>query len=157
MSSSAPYRLAWAIGPIFALRVNPRHRTGATVAPPLFSVSPSLFSSPLCAWVGAVPFGVFGFLVFCVFLLLSCPCVALCPSPCERWGLALTLLAPCLFGQRTRRGRCPIGQRGEFSVRPSERTSERTNVRPVGPLRVQPPPLPRTPAPRPSPGPSLGP
>ena len=45
-----------------------------------------------------------------------------------------------LFGQRTRRGRCPIAQRGEFSVRPSERTSERTNVRPVGPLRVQPPP-----------------
>ena len=33
------------------------------------------------------------------------------------------------FGQRTRRGRCPIGQRGEFSVHPSERTSERTNER----------------------------
>ena len=33
------------------------------------------------------------------------------------------------IGQRTRRGRCPIEQRGEFSVRPSERTSERINVR----------------------------
>ena len=28
------------------------------------------------------------------------------------------------FGQRTRRGRCPIGQRGEFSVRPNLRGSE---------------------------------
>ena len=52
-----------------------------------------------------------------------------------------------VFGQRTRRGRCPIEQRGEFSVRPnvrpSERTNERTNERPSGPLRVQPPPPPQ--------------
>ena len=26
------------------------------------------------------------------------------------------------IGQRTRRGQCPIEQRGEFSIRPSERT-----------------------------------
>ena len=47
------------------------------------------------------------------------------------------------FGQRTRRGRCPIEQRGEFpSVHPNERANERTNERanvsPSRPLRVQP-------------------
>ena len=61
------------------------------------------------------------------------------------------------FGQRTRRGRCPIEQRGEFSVRPSvrtnERTSERTSVRtsPEGPAPPGPQPLGplQAPAPRP--------
>ena len=55
-----------------------------------------------------------------------------------------------LFGQRTRRERCPRGQRGEFSIRPSERTSVRANERPSGrPLRVQPSALSRPQPPRP--------
>ena len=33
-------------------------------------------------------------------------------------------LPTVVFGQRTRRGRCPIEQRGVISVRPSERTNE---------------------------------
>ena len=68
-----------------------------------------------------------------------------------------------LFGQRTRRGRCPIGQRGEFSVRPSERTSERTSVRmslegpappgpqPLGPLQAPAPHALRDPPQAPAP------
>ena len=48
------------------------------------------------------------------------------------------------FGQRTRRGRCPIEQRGEF---PSVRTSERTSVLPSRPQ----PPRPLDTRPRPQP------
>ena len=49
-------------------------------------------------------------------------------------GILAILEGP--FGQRTRRGRCPIEQRGEFSVRPNERPSARAGERPSGPLRV---------------------
>ena len=61
---------------------------------------------------------------------------------------------PSLFGQRTRKGRCPIEHRGEFpSVRPSERTSERPSVRgpegPAPPSRPQPLGPVQVPAPRP--------
>ena len=45
-------------------------------------------------------------------------------------SLLLVLSLFLSFGQRTQRGRCPIGQRGEFSVRPNVRTNERANVRP---------------------------
>ena len=67
-----------------------------------------------------------------------------------------------LFGQRTRRGRCPIEQRGEFpSVRPSRRANERANERPhkrpnerpnerpSRPLSIQPPPTPTLSRPQP--------
>ena len=63
--------------------------------------------------------------------------------PLGPWQVLSVFFSLSLFGQRTRRGRCPIGQRGEFSVRPYVRTNERANERPSGrPLRVQPPPDP---------------
>ena len=44
------------------------------------------------------------------------------------------ILKTTLFGQRTRKGRCPIEHSGEFpSVRPNEQTNEQANVRPVSP------------------------
>ena len=66
----------------------------------------------------------------CRFVGLSIR-LSVCLSFCPYVYLSVSLsvfMSVYLFGQRTRRGRCPIEQRGKFpSVRPSVRTSERTS------------------------------
>ena len=62
-----------------------------------------------------------------------------CPAPAR---LLPCSFVPALFGQRSRRRRCPIEQRGNFRL--NERTSERMNERPSVRMSV---PSPQTPAP----------
>ena len=91
-------------------------------------------------WPPPPPSGLISFLCTC---FSSTPTSIACLTHFALFAL-FALFDP-FSGQRTRRGRCPIAQRGEFSVRPSERTNKRTNIRPIGPLRVQ--PLPPDPSP----------